>query len=259
MKLKNLFLPLIICLLAAQNTLANISIFPYNVDFQENSKKRVQSIRVINTSDKPQTYRVSVINFTQDENGKLTEVADHNYSAKKHLAWSPRQFTLKPNEVQTINLARKSLSDLKDGEYISHFKVSEVEVKRPDEVKNKQENPDTVSMNLRALFAVTIPVTIEKGKTGIRKTSVVSYNNVDGNKVNISLKREGNISSHVNVVILDDKGKELGRINSVRIYLSTENLNIDVPLNTNVKGITAVLKLEDAKSKKEILRQNIKL
>ena len=259
MKIKKIFLPLIICLLTAQNTLANISIFPYNVDFQDTSKKRVQSVRVINTSDKTQTYRVSVINFTQDENGKLTEVNEHDYSAKKHLTWSPRQFTLKPHEVQTINLARKSLSNLKDGEYISHFKVAEVDVKRPDEVKAKNENPDTLSMNLRALFAVTIPVTIEKGKTGVRKTSVISYNNVNGEKLNVTLKREGNISSYVNIVILDNKGKELGRVNSVRIYLSAEKLNIDVPLNTKVKGVNAVLKLEDAKSKKEILRQNIKL
>ena len=146
----------------SETALANISIFPYSVDFSDRTRKRVQSIRVINSSDKMQTYRVSVINFNQDEEGKLHEVEINDRSAKEYVSFSPRQFTLKPNDVQTINIARKSLSSAKDGEYVSHLKISEVNIGAPKVEKNNDSNSNTLSMELKALFAVTIPVTIEK-------------------------------------------------------------------------------------------------
>ena len=104
---------------AAGTANANISVFPYSIDFDAASSKRVQSVRIINTSSETQTYRVSFVNFIQDENGALKETTDKNgFYADKYLSWSPRQFTLKPNEVQTINIARKSLAQAPDGELV---------------------------------------------------------------------------------------------------------------------------------------------
>jgi hypothetical protein len=114
-------------------------------------------------------------------------------------------------------------------------------------------------MELKALFAVTIPVTIEKGEAGISKTSLVNFKNVDGKKVNFTFKREGTKSSRFNAVILGEKGEEFGRVNGIKIYMTTDTLNIDVPLNKNLKNMNALLKLEDAKSKEEIFRQPIRL
>lgn len=259
MKLKKIYLTTLAMILLSSEAIANISIFPYSVDFQDKSRKRVQSVRVINSSDTVQTYRVSVINFDQDEKGNFTEVEDNGVSAKKYLSWSPRQFTLKPNEVQTINIARKSLSGAKDGEYVSHLKISEVDMGTPKQNKNLDANSNTLSMELKALFAVTIPVTIEKGEAGFSKTSLIGYKNIGGKKVNFSFRREGTKSSRFNAVILDEKGEELGRVNGIKIYLTTETLSIDVPLNKNLNNVNALLKLEDAKSKEEIFRQTIRL
>lgn len=259
MKFRKIYLIILTILMMSETALANISIFPYSVDFSDRSRKRVQSIRVINSSDKMQTYRVSVINFNQDEEGKLHEVEINDRSAKEYVTYSPRQFTLKPNDVQTINIARKSLSSAKDGEYVSHLKISEVNIGAPKVEKNNASNSNTLSMELKALFAVTIPVTIEKGNSGTNKTSVVGYKNVNGQKVNFTFKREGTKSSRFNAVILDEKGEELGRVNGIKIYMTTDKLNIDIPLNKNLKNMNALLKLEDAKSKEEIFRQPIRL
>ncbi len=259
MKLKKLCLTILAILMASESALANISIFPYSVDFEDKSRKRVQSIRVINSSNKTQTYRVSVINFNQDEMGRLTEVDTNDVSAKSYVTFSPRQFTLKPNDVQTINVARKSLSNAKDGEYVSHLKISEVDIGAPKSTTNQNANSNTLSMELRALFAVTIPITIEKGDAGTNKTSLVNFKNVDGKKVNFTFKREGTKSSRFNAVILDERGEELGRVNGIKIYMTTNTLNIDIPLNKNLRNMNALLKLEDAKSKEEIFRQPIRL
>lgn len=61
---------------AAGTADANISVFPYSIDFDAASSKRVQSVRIINTSSETQTYRVSFVNFIQDENGALKETTD---------------------------------------------------------------------------------------------------------------------------------------------------------------------------------------
>ena len=259
MNITKIYLTILAMLMISESALANISIFPYSVDFSDKSRKHVQSIRVINSSTQTQTYRVSVVNFDQDENGRLKEVDENATSAKKYVTYSPRQFTLKPNDVQTINIARKSLSSASDGEYVSHLKISEVNIGMPKSDKNKDANSNTLSMELKALFAVTIPVTIEKGEAGISKTSLVNFKNVDGKKVNFTFKREGTKSSRFNAVILGEKGEEFGRVNGIKIYMTTDTLNIDVPLNKNLKNMNALLKLEDAKSKEEIFRQPIRL
>jgi pyruvate/2-oxoacid:ferredoxin oxidoreductase beta subunit len=132
-------------------------------------------------------------------------------------------------------------------------------VERLIRLMTEAQSCDCCSDELKALFAVTIPVTIEKGEAGISKTSLVNFKNVDGKKVNFTFKREGTKSSRFNAVILGEKGEEFGRVNGIKIYMTTDTLNIDVPLNKNLKNMNALLKLEDAKSKEEIFRQPIRL
>lgn len=235
---------------------ANISVFPYSVDFDANSNKRVQNIRIINTSSETQTYRVSIVNFIQNSNGKLTETSEASpFFADKYLSWSPRQFTLKPNEVQTINIARKSLAQAPDGEFVSHLKVSEVLLGAPKLKNNEKSQSNTLSMQLRALFAITLPVTITKGDNLFSKTDLVSYKLLPDNQLNLILKRLGNKSSRFNIVITDEKDHVIGRINGLKIYMSTDTLSINVPLDKNVSTNNVVLKLEDARTKEEILRK----
>ena len=63
----------LLTLLIGAKAWANISIYPYNLDFDAASRKRVQSIRVINKSNKRQTYRISVIDLQQNSNGDMNK------------------------------------------------------------------------------------------------------------------------------------------------------------------------------------------
>lgn len=240
----------------AKVSLANISIFPYYVNFDAQSKKKVQSIRVVNTSNEVQTYRVSFVNFAQKEDGSLTEIKETDKSASPFLMWSPRQFTLKPREVQTINLARKGLAQAPDGELVSHLKVSETEIGSPD--KDKNEPGNTISLNLKALFAITIPVTITKGNNLVEKTDIESYKLSDKG-LTVKIKREGNVSSHVNVVVVDSKNQEIGRVNGVKVYAPNKFLTTVVPLEKKSNLKKAIIRLENVATKKEILRKYLAL
>ncbi len=241
-------------LLYAISAQANISIYPYSVDFEAKGRKRVQTVRIINTSDKPQVYRVSLVNFNQDKNGKLTEVeTDDGPYARKYLVFSPRQFRLNPREVQTINVSRRGLNELKDGEYVSHLKIQEVNLGEP--AKKDAGDEETVSISLTPLFAVTIPVTIEKGDNLVSKTQVVSYKKLNNDTLSVTLKRLGNKSSRVNLVVLDANNKELGRLDSVKIYTTNSETTVNVKVDGNFSG--TILKLEDARTKEEILKQKL--
>lgn len=255
----NKILIFLLVLTAAYKAEANISVFPYSIDFDAASNKRVQTVRVINTSDETQTYRVSFVNFKQDENGGLTEIEDKNgLFANKYLNWSPRQFTLKPNEVQTINIARKTMAQAPDGEFVSHLRIGEVSLGKP-KIKNQNQESDTLSTQLKALFAITLPVTICKGTGLISKTSLKDYKLLANKNLQLTLKREGNRTSKVNISVLNDKGKEIGKLNNVKIYLSTDKLNITLPLNKELLTPNALIKLEDARTKENILQQAISL
>jgi len=235
---------------------ANISIYPYSVDFEAKSRQRVQSVRIINNSTKPQVYRVSMVNYVQGKDGKLTEVNNDNGPfARKYLAFSPRQFKLNPREVQTVNISRRGLNDLKDGEYVSHLKVQEVNLGEPAQKDNAEDK--TVSISLTPLFAVTIPVTIEKGDNLVSKTEVAAYKKIDSKTLRVTLKRLGNKSSRVNLVIIDKAGKEIGRLNSVKIYNTNTETSANIKTDGSLSGAT--LKLEDAKTNAEVLRQRLNI
>ncbi len=253
--IKSLFMGVLLCLVAGMAQ-ANISVFPYSIDFDAASNKRVQSVRIINTSSETQTYRVSFINFEQDENGTLKETKDKNgLYADKYLSWSPRQFTLKPNEVQTVNIARKSLAQAPDGEFVSHLKISEVMLGAPKPKDKPGSKSNTLSMQLRALFAITLPVTITKGDNLYSKTDLLSYKMLPEGKLQLAFKRLGNKSSRFNIAVVDGKGNDVGRMNGVKIYMSTDKLNIKLPLDKNSDKHDVILRLEDAKTKEEIFRQ----
>ncbi len=257
--MKNLIflLVLILSLLHSTISFANISIYPYSVDFDANSRKRVQSVRVINTSEKTQVYRVTMVNFIQNSKGELKETKkDDGYFSRKHLVWTPRQFTLKPGETQTINIAKRGIGALKDGEYVSHLKVQEVNLGTPKQ-SSKNTSADGISINIIPLFAVTIPVTIEKGDNLYSKTELLSYEKTSDNNLRITLKRAGNISSRVNAVILNEKGDELGRLNQIKIYTTTDKLTVNIQLRDTDNNLT--LKLENAKTKEEILKSKLSL
>lgn len=234
---------------------ANISIYPYHLDFNTASRKRVQSLRVINKSNKRQTYRISVIDQSQDQNGNLKEIKESDNSAKKYLQFSPRQFTLEPNLVQTINIATKGLSNAPDKEFFSFIQISETklgEMPRP----SKEGKTQKLSIELTPLFSVRFPVKILKGSNLVSETVIDSLS-WGKEAFNVVLKRTGNISSNVNLVLVDDDKKEISRLNSVKIYVPNEKLKVKMPLAKNDTHNNGVLKLEDAVSKKEILRQNV--
>lgn len=274
---KTFWLLLAACFISTK-AMADIGIFPQAVDFPEDGRKRSQTLNVINQSKEPQTYRVSIVEYTQDENGKYHKVETVSNSAKKYLIYSPKQFTLMPGKIQAIRVARKGLGDAKDGEYVSHLLVSEVAMphmkkteKKNDEPKAEKKAEDDVtdvnsdsvdedeqnieneiteiSVSVHALFAVSVPVTVYKGANLNQATEVLNHN-ISGDKLNLVLQRKGNVSSRLKLRVLDAKGKEIGHAGPVRIYTPNGKRNLTINLKSGTKP--AKLELNDALTNKKL-------
>ena len=259
--MKKFFLLLLTICFISTNALAGIAIFPKAVDFPDGSRKRSQTLHVLNTSKTmTQTYRVRMEEYTQDEDGKYHKAEIVPNSAKKYLIYSPKQFTLAPGKLQAIRVARKGLSDVEDGEYVSHLLVSEIDIPHASQnakiTKDDSQAPVTtddenkhLNISLKALFAVSVPVTIYKGDNLKQATEILSYKQ-NGDELDLVLQRKGNISSRLKINVLDDKDEIIGEASLVRIYTPNGKLKMSIKLEKGKKPVK--LELYDVLSKKKL-------
>lgn len=259
--MKNKFwLVLLFCLFSAKNVFA-IALYPNAIDIFSDSKKRTEVLRVINQSDKPITYRASIVQIKQDENGKISLSGKNVNSAHDHIVFTPRQFVVMPGKPQYIRIATKNLAKLKDGEYVSHLKIAEVPVKANVKSQKKDESKteitvqkEGVSISLKMYFSMVVPVTIYKGKNLTQETEVLSAKQT-GDKLDLVLQRKGEISSRLSIKVYDEKGNEIGK-SGVRIYAPNGKRNLSITLkDKNVKA--KKIELIDALSKQKIMEKAI--
>ena len=265
--IKKLLFILLMCLIS-NKSMANIGVFPQYADFSENSKKRSLTINVVNQSNHPQTYRVDMLDYTQNDNGRYIKAETVPNSAQKYLIYSPKQFTLIPGKVQAIRVARKGLGEAKDGEYVSHLRVSEVAMPKPkknnkvsaeddqntaeDGYKDNKKEQTELSISVGMLFSISVPVTIYKGDDLNHATSILSHN-LNGDTLNLVLQRKGNISSRINIKVFDTQGKQIGVSGPIRIYTPDGKRNLSIKLENSKKP--ARLELYDTLTKNKLAEE----
>ena len=221
---------------APMSAQATISIYPYALDFDANSNKRIVSIRVANTSNEPKTFRVSVVEQQQRLDGGFDAVPDGqpmNYSAKSYVTFSPRQFMLDPKESQTVNVSRKPVGDLPDGDYVTHLKIQEISTPKPMEPSKKPVQG--MDVNIKLLYSLVVPIYLKKGEA-VGTAEVVSAkltNNVKKEaEVSVRLKKEGEKYFRGRLEVLSN-GDLVGMVKNVRIYPNVYERDASIPL---IKG-----------------------
>ena len=123
---KKIFLSLAVCLLA-NNVFASVGVFPQSLYFETNSKQKTQTITVINETDEPQAYKISIKEYEPDSKGQMKEVNSTANSAKDFIMFSPKRFTLPPHKTQNVRVAIRKTAEAKDGEYTSFLHIAETE------------------------------------------------------------------------------------------------------------------------------------
>lgn len=237
---------LFLSLLMTGNSWSNIMTSKTFIKFDEN--KRTQSVEFTNTSKEEKKYRVEIVNFIQKEDGGYEEIKEeeknqYNFLASDLVYVSPKIFTLKPRETQIVKLFKKNANfiNCKDGEYRSHLSIKETEYKKNETATSS--NGDGLTLNIKALFGLTIPVILTKGniyhKTQI--SSIKSTKTEDGKPaIEIILTRTGNESARGDIDVLL-KGKKIAISRNLNIFYPAQdrtiklNLFSDIDKNTPIK------------------------
>lgn len=227
------FLFLFFGLMLPMTAMGNISLTTFYMEFDADSPRRTDNLRFTNTSDSPKTYDISMVNFAQNSDGEYRPIETPmmgNPFADSYLDFAPRRVTLAPSQSQVVRVVRRPMAGAENGEYVSHLKIQEL----PDQtmMNSGATNSNGININLRPLYAVTIPVMIEKGspRASALIRSVEIYNAKTNLIAAVMVERGGNRSFYGTLVVTDD-GVELGRVSNFRIFMTTSARVIKIPLN----------------------------
>lgn len=225
---------------------ANISLSPYFLELSD-MDSRTGQVRFTNTSQSTKSYNIGMVNFQQNKDGTYTNInkaMPGNPFADPYLEWAPHQATLAPGQSQIVRVRRRGMAAAPDGEYVSHMLIREL----PDDADlygTYADKSQGLSINLRPLYGVSIPVMIEHGHlaSDARLGDVRAFKRGGQPIASVTVSRSGNRSFYGTVVVSDGR-RELGRLAKFRIFMTTPVRVLEIPL-TQMPGRDATVTLID--------------
>jgi hypothetical protein len=130
---------------------------------------------------------------------------------------------LGPNEAQTVRLQLTRTGNLEQGEYRSHiyFRAVEKQIALGEEDQNEAEG---ISINIKTVFGISIPVIIRKGaSTTAIELSVLELDRDPENPLlSLVINRSGNMSVYgelsVEHISPDGLKTEIGKVRGLAVY-----------------------------------------
>ena len=197
-------------------------------------RARSQSLVLSNRGNAPETYRITIVNRLQKADGQLVEAdkpPEGEGFAAPLVRYAPREIILPPNKPQTVRLLLQMPANLPDGEYRSHILFQQVPTAVASEDAATQAAPG-ISVTIRAVFGVTIPLIVRKGKlTASASLSDLRLVRAADDQPSLALKlnRAGTRSLRGDLTALVD-GEQAGLLKNVNVFLSTPYRELTIPL-----------------------------
>lgn len=223
-------LALMLALAAPASALADLMLYPTRIVISPT--QRSAQVEIVNRGDRPETYRISIVNRRMSESGDIV-VADApepgDLFADSMLVYSPRQVTLQPGQSQTVRVSVRRPAGLADGEYRSHLQFD----RQPDlDAQSNIEAIDQpergqVAVTLEALIGASIPVIVRQGQTEAQvalEDLVLTPGSGDrGPVLSFTFRRQGDQSVYGDVVATfapaQGRPVEVGRVSGVAVYV----------------------------------------
>ena len=194
-------------------------------------RKRAAELLLINGGAEPATYRLSFVHLDMAEDGRIRprDPRAVGQDAEPLLRFSPRVVTLAPGAAQTVRLQVRKPETLADGEYRSHllFRAVPADPPAPAELQ-----PGQLTMDIRAIFGISIPVLIRHGQVQAR--CALADLALDQGQLACSLLREGNRSVYGDLAATwrprRGGAAPAGRMNGVAVYAERDRLRLKLKL-----------------------------
>ncbi|SDS40631.1 molecular chaperone [Christiangramia echinicola] len=213
----------------------NLMIMPKRLVFD--GSQRAQEINLVNTGKDSATYAISFIQYKMTEDGDFQEITEPELNqrfAHDYLRYYPRRVSLGPDEAQTVRVQITRSSSLETGEYRSHFYFRAVEEQTALGVEDQEES-DGISINIKTVFGISIPVIIRNGEstTELDLTNLQLEESGDNYSLSMTINRKGNMSVYGNLMVeyISPEGisTEIQKVKGISVY--TPNLKRNFSLN----------------------------
>lgn len=222
----------------------DLMLFPKRIVFD--GSKKSQEINLANSGKDTARYLLSVVQIRMKEDGSfetITEPDPGQQFADKFFRIFPRTVVLPPNEAQTVKVQLINSGEIQPGEYRSHIYVRAEEEKKPLGEEETEKDTKTISVKIKAVFGISIPVIIRSGEnTSKVNISDVSFVQESGTppSVKFTLNREGNMSTYGDVTVdylsADGKQVRVGTANGLSVYTPTSRRHFNLQLS-QVPGV----------------------
>ena len=139
-------------------------------------RTRSQALLLSNRGVSPETYRITIVNRLQKSDGQLVETdkpGDGEGFASTIVRYAPREVVLPPDKPQTVRLLLQMPANLPDGEYRSHILFQQIPTAKPTDDVSTTVAPG-LSVTIRAVFGVTIPLIVRKGALAAERLALRS-------------------------------------------------------------------------------------
>ena len=196
-------LPLLFLFFCLGNTFAqgDLMIMPKRIVFD--GSQRSQEVNLVNTGSDSATYAISFIQYTMEEDGSFQQIEDPKEGQKfadDFLRYYPRSVSLAPKEAQTVRLQLTKTGNIEQGEYRSHLYFRAIEKQTALGNQGSQENQKDISINIKTVFGISIPVIIRKGTSNTKiKLTQISLETSDKPILSFNIERDGNMSVYGNL------------------------------------------------------------
>jgi hypothetical protein len=205
----------------------NLLIMPRRVVLE--GSKKSEDLTLVNTGKDTATFVVSIVDMRMKQDGSvevITKPDSGQNFADKYLRFFPRTVKLGPNENQLVKMQLTKAEKLSQGEYRSHVYFRAVPQEKPlGEADVRKDSAAGVSIELRPVFGITIPVIIRVGENTTKvRLSDLSMDVVKDtvHKVKMTFNRTGNMSVYgdISVDYISTQGKitRVGLVKGIAVY-----------------------------------------
>lgn len=262
-----LFLVVMICAGLTSRAQGDLLISPLRIVLE--GSKKMQEISLANVGRDSATYAISLVDYRMTESGSFEQITEPDSGqnfAGPFLRFFPRKVTLAPNESQVVKLQIVKSSQMKDGEYRSHLYFRAVPDEKPLGEPKKASDTGGISISLKPIFGITIPVLIRVGENDAKVTleDVAFVNQNDTPRVNVVFHRTGSMSVYGDIKVdhVSTFGitKQVGIVRGIGVYtpIPKRKFNLDLEKKADYTSgkliVTYTLKTGE-KSEKKIVEE----
>lgn len=165
------FLGLFILFSVTASGQGDLLLYPKRIVFE--GSKKSQTLNLANIGKDTVRYLISIVESRMRDDGGFETISQPDsgqHFADKYFRFFPRNVILGPNEAQSVKIQLIGTNSLEPGEYRSHIYFRAEPDKEPLGEGETARDSASISVNLVAVFGISIPVIIRVGESNTQVT-----------------------------------------------------------------------------------------